>query len=63
MNTYYFQDLQEGREIKAKSFRAALLKARNIFKYKGRLRLISYCGNSKEYGLTGSTYCFSLTQI
>lgn len=50
-------------EVRAKSWLAALRKAKAEFGIRGKTRVISYCGSHKEYKLDKTSYVFSLTQV
>ena len=51
------------REIHADTWRAALRIARDMFGIGGRLRVVAYNGDSKDYRLDGTQYSFTLRRV
>jgi len=65
MNGYFlFSDNEVWhREIHADSWSQALRLVREVFGIGGRLRIVSYNGDSKDYRLDGTRYNFTLRRV
>ena len=64
MKTYLVNDDELfNYRIEATSFRQALAIFKDLYRVQGRLRLVAFCGKTKEYKLDRSSYRFSITEI
>jgi hypothetical protein len=65
MKTYLINDDDElfNYRIDANNYRQALVIFKDLYRVQGRLRLIAYYSNVKEYKLDKSSYIFSISEV